>query len=60
MQHEEEFSELKLAEDELVQVNILADVHFLTHLFPDLSTLSRTDPFHFQAGGCRRQPTWLF
>ena len=38
---------------------------FLPYLFPylltsefltDLSTPSRIDPFHFQAGGCRRQP----
>jgi len=30
-------------------------IYFLIHLLPDLST-SQIGPFHFQAGGHRRQP----
>jgi len=31
-------------------------LHLLTHLLPDLPTLSIIDPFCFQAGGRRRRP----
>ena len=39
-----------------INVLIIIIIYFLTHLFPELFTPSRVDPFHYQAGGCRRRP----